>query len=104
MIASRVRGWGIVGLGRRWNEGRGVSLTNGQYWDALARVCELRAARWYPRAFGCVFGFGRPSTHSHQAYWLDCMGRRPGGHHRTSNTWKREEKRGQKDSSRTVRG
>lgn len=78
----------IVEPGRRWNEDRGASPRKGYYWGALARVYEFRAGRWYPRAFEYVFGFAHPSTRSHQAGWLDCMGRTPGGCHRISKKGK----------------
>lgn len=88
-IAPRVREWEIVGSGRRWNEGRGALPKKGHYLDALAPVYEFRAERWYPRAFGYESGFGRPSTRSHQADWLDCMGRTPGERHRISKKGER---------------
>ncbi len=44
-----------VESGRRWNGGRVASRRKGRYWGALAHVYEIRAARWYPPAFGYAF-------------------------------------------------
>jgi len=73
-----------VESGRRWNGGRVASRRKGRYWGALAHVYEIRAARWYPPAFGYAFYFDHRCTRSHLDDWLYCMDRTLGEYHHTS--------------------
>ena len=83
-ITQKFRRSKSVDSGKRWNGGRVASPRRGHYWGALAHVCEFRAARWYPPAFGYAFDFDHRCTRSHLGDWLYRMVRTLGGYHRTS--------------------